>query len=83
MTQRCVQTRQLGQQLSMCFWIIRIDHDTFHWAHHLTLRLIKMADAFGAPGGVNFVNGLTHGDRLIGANRFAHIAIHTLFFDFE
>ena len=51
------------------------DRDTGHRAHLHTLGLIKMAHAFGALAGVDFIDFRPEVDRLIGTLRFTHIAI--------
>jgi hypothetical protein len=52
-----------------------IDRDTGHRTHLNTLGLLKMADAFCALVGVDFIDFRTEVDRLIGTLRFTHIAI--------
>ena len=52
-----------------------IDRDTGHRTHLNTLGLLKMADAFCALVGVDFIDFRPEVDRLIGALRFTHIAI--------
>jgi hypothetical protein len=52
-----------------------IDRDTGHRTHLNTLRLLKMADAFCALVGVDFIDFRPEVDRLIGTLRFTHIAI--------
>jgi len=51
------------------------DGDTGHRAHLHTLGLIKMAHAFGALAGVDFIDFRPEVDRLIGTLRFTHIAV--------
>jgi hypothetical protein len=53
----------------------RIDRDTGHRTHLNTLGLLKMADAFCALVGVDFIDFRPEVDRLIGTLRFTHIAI--------
>jgi hypothetical protein len=52
-----------------------IDRDTGHRTHLNTLGLLKMADAFCALVGVDFIYFRPEVDRLIGTLRFTHIAI--------
>ena len=52
-----------------------IDRYTGHRTHLNTLGLLKMADAFCALVGVDFIDFRPEVDRLIGTLRFTHIAI--------
>jgi hypothetical protein len=52
-----------------------IDRDTGLRTHLNTLWLLKMADAFCALVGVDFIDFRPEVDRLIGTLRFTHIAI--------
>jgi hypothetical protein len=65
------------------FHMLWIDRNASHRAHLHTLWLVKMADAFGALGWVDFVNFRAEIDRLIGAFRFAHIAIDAFISDHQ
>jgi hypothetical protein len=55
--------------------VLRIDWDASNWAHLDTLRFIKVAHAFCALVGVDFIDLWAKVDRLIGTFRFTHIAI--------
>ena len=52
---RSCGTRQaavLGHELFLAFVPLRMQLDAFHRADHLALRLVMMADAFGAAVGI-------------------------------
>ena len=57
------------------FHVLWVDRNASHGAHLNTLRLVKMPNAFRAFAGVNFINFWPKVNSLIGALRFAHIAI--------
>jgi hypothetical protein len=55
--------------------MLRMDRNAGHWTHLHALRLVKVADAFGAFRGIDLVNLRTQVNGLIRALGLAHIAI--------
>jgi hypothetical protein len=60
-----------------------VDRNASHRTHLHTLRLIKVTYAFCALGRVDFVDFRAEVDRLIGAFRFADIAIDAFIGDHQ
>ena len=60
---------------------VGIDRNTSHRADLHALRLVKMADAFGAFVGVNLVNVFAHVNGLVRALGLAHVAVDALIGD--
>jgi hypothetical protein len=77
------QPRKLGQQLFLRFGVRRIRVDAFDRAHHHALRLVEMADAFGAQRGIDHVDVRPLRDRLVRARRFADVAVDAEFVDLQ
>jgi Domain of unknown function (DUF4124) len=75
---RSRQPVKLGEQLRRGLDARRVDGDAGHGADLHALRLIEVAHALGAAGGVDHVNVVTHRDGLVGALGLADIAIDAL-----
>lgn len=69
---------KLLPKCGLIFNVLRIDWNTRNRANLHTLRLIKMANAFGALGRVDLVNFWPHKNSLIGAFGLAYITIDAL-----
>src|SRR5690606_25680972 len=78
-----LQPAQLGQQLWFGFRVLRIGIDAFHRADHRALRLVEVADAFGAAGGIDDVDLLALADRMVRARGLADVAVDAEFVDPE
>ena len=57
------------------FAVLRIDRNAGHRTDLNALRLVKMADTFGAFVRVNLVDFLAQVNRLVWALRLAHVAV--------
>ncbi|MFT7115314.1 MAG: hypothetical protein ACI9I0_000518 [Rhodoferax sp.] len=76
-----LQAPVLLPQSFLVFDKCRINRDTCHRADLNTLRLIKMANAFGTFMGIDLIDFQPHINRLVRAFRLAHIAIDALIGD--
>jgi hypothetical protein len=63
--------------------MLRVDGNTSHRTNLHTLRLVKMAHAFGAFGRVDFVNFFAQINRLVRALRLTHIAVDAFIGDHQ
>jgi hypothetical protein len=63
--------------------VLWIDWNASHWTHLDTLRLIKVPHALCALVGIDFINFRAEVDGLIGALRFADIAIDAFIGDHQ
>src|SRR5579875_3701022 len=70
-------------ELPARFGMRGIDNDAFHRAHDHALRLIVMADAFGAQRGIDDVELLAKRNRLVRADGFADVAVDAGIEDLE
>ncbi len=61
----------------------RIERNAGDRTYLLTLRLIKVTDTFGALFGIDLVDQRTHGDRVVGALRFADVAVDAIVSDHQ
>jgi hypothetical protein len=59
----------------LVFDVLRVDGNAGHGADLHALRFVKMTDALGAFGRVDFVNFFAQINRFVGALRFTHIAV--------
>jgi hypothetical protein len=71
------------QELFLALLVIRVFGDAVHGTDLNALRLLKMSHAFGALGGINFVDLLAKINGLIGTLGLAHIAVDALLSDHQ
>lgn len=62
----------------MVFFVGGVKRYAVYWADLLTLRLVVVANALCTFVGVNNIDLFTLGDGLIGALRFAYIAVDAI-----
>jgi hypothetical protein len=60
---------------------MRIQLDAIHRTHYFALRLIEMADAFGAELGIDDVEIFAHGNGVVRARWLANVAINAFIGD--
>jgi hypothetical protein len=77
------QLHKLKMQFFLRFGMIEIEGDAIDRTHFAALRGIKMADAFGAFCGVDFVDFDAHVDGLVRAFGLAHVAVNALIGNFK
>jgi hypothetical protein len=77
------QSQEFLHQLIMGFRVLRVFRDAFHGTDLDTLRRVEMADALGAFHRVDDVIVDALRDCLVGAFRFADVAVDALFGDLE
>jgi hypothetical protein len=70
-----LQALVFGPQRFLGFDVIRVKGDALHGADLNALGFVEVANAFGAFGGVDFVDVLAHVDGLVGAFGFADVAV--------
>lgn len=61
---------------------VRVGDDAVQRTHADAGRLVVEADAFGAQIRIDFIDFVTHVNRLIRAFRLAHVAVDATFDDF-
>jgi hypothetical protein len=70
-----LQAHEFLIQRLLAFFVLRMRINAGHRADLHALRLVKMANAFGAFVGVDFVNLFAHINRLVRAFGLTHIAV--------
>ena len=67
-----------GVQLVVRFWMLLVYQDAVDGADLLALGFVVMSDALGAEVWIDFVDFLALRDGIVGAFRFADVAVDTL-----
>jgi len=69
------QSPVLGHELFLVFPPVGIELDALHRAYHFALWFSMMADAFGAAGGIDFIDLCAHVNGVVGALGLTDVAV--------
>tara|TARA_Y100001936_G_scaffold254168_1_gene326225 strand:- start:1437 stop:1778 length:342 start_codon:yes stop_codon:yes gene_type:complete len=64
-----------GEELFFSFDVVGVEGNAVYGADLLALGFVEVADAFGAAGGIDFVDFLAHIDRFVRALWLAYVAV--------